>query len=179
MPDGAVSETSGVVTRAFNTDDISAGGDGRANGPLFLDQNASFTCGFLKSVTCPGKAVVAAVAVQTCTPRFSVFGAVGPRPIVEEKVGGMSQTADRTGMPRAEQANENWPSKRLVVHASPYLSTAATRRRGHWLLNWEGDLVSGELIEASVVGATPWCRREGRLCRVGRAICRSYFFRPI
>jgi hypothetical protein len=91
----------------------------------------------------------------------------------------MPQTADRTGMPRAEQAHENWSSKPHIVHASPYLSTAATRRGGHWLLNWEGDLVSGELIEASVVGATPWCRREGRLCRVGRAICRSYFFRPI
>jgi hypothetical protein len=91
----------------------------------------------------------------------------------------MPQTANRTGMPAAEQANENWPRKRLVVHASPYLSTAATRRRGHWLLNWEGDLVSGELIEASVVGATLGCRREGRLCRAGRAICRSYLFRPI
>jgi hypothetical protein len=109
-----------------------------SNEVAILNQNASFACGFLKSATCPGKAVVAAVAVQTCTPRFSVFGAVGPRPIVEKKVGGMPQTPDRTGMPRAEQAHENWPSKPYIVHASPYFCAATTRRtevscydRGH------------------------------------------------
>jgi hypothetical protein len=100
------------------------GGEGRTNGPVFisnevaiLNQNISFAGSFFKSVACPGKAVVAAVAVQAGAQRFTVFGAVGPRPIVEEKVGGMTQTPDRTGMPRADQTHDNWPSKPNVVHA--------------------------------------------------------------
>jgi hypothetical protein len=54
--------------------------------------------------------------------------------------------------------------------------TLPLRRRnatqGHWLLIWEGDLVNGELIEASVLGAMPWRRREGRLWRAGHE-CRE------
>jgi hypothetical protein len=104
-----------------------------SNEAAILNQNASFACGFLKSVTCPGKAVGAAIAIQACTPRFSVFGSVVARPIVEEKVGGVPQTADRTRMPRAEQAHENWPSKLHIVHASPYFR-AATQRDAHILV---------------------------------------------
>jgi hypothetical protein len=76
---------------------------------------------------------------------------------VEEKVGGMSQTPDRTGMPGAEQAHENWPSKPHIVHASPYFCAATTRRTEVGCFIGESDLVSGELIdfEPSVAGATP------------------------
>lgn len=50
--------------------------------------------------------------------------------IVEEKVGRTPHTPDRTRTLRAEQAHHNWPGKPHVVHASPYFSAAATRRRG-------------------------------------------------
>jgi hypothetical protein len=112
-----------------------------SNEVAILNQNASFACGFLKSVTCPGKAVGAAVAVQTGTPRLSVFGSVGPRPIVEEKVGGMPQTPDRTRLPRAEQAHENWPSKSHIVHASPYFC-AATQRDANKLVALIGSAIA-------------------------------------
>jgi hypothetical protein len=94
-----------------------------------LNQNASFACGFLKSVACPGKAVGAAVAVQAGAPRFSVFSAGSPRPIVEEKVSRTPHTPYRTRTLRADQAHHNWRGKPHVVHASPYFSAAATRRR--------------------------------------------------
>jgi hypothetical protein len=41
----------------------------------------------------------------------------------------MPQTPDRTGMPRAKQAHENWPSKPHIVHVSPCFCAATTRRR--------------------------------------------------